>query len=76
MYTQVYKTREKFSNAVVVLRVNVSKRTELVAVAIDAPVENKPQTCRWNYGVTVVVQKNTVCLEVGKTTYKTSRWLK
>lgn len=46
-----------------VLRVDASKGTELVAVEIDAPVENKPQTCGWNYRVNVVIQNNTVCLD-------------
>ena len=39
---RVYITRWKPSNLVVVLRVDASKGTELVAVEIDAPVENKP----------------------------------
>ncbi len=64
--------RGKSSNSVVVLRVVALKCTELVAVVIDAPVENKPQTSRWNYKVTEVAQNNTVCFEVGKITYKTS----
>ena len=39
---KVYETRGKSSNSVVVLRVVALKCAELVAVAIDAPVENKP----------------------------------
>ena len=39
---KVCKIRGKSSNSVVVLRVVASKGTELVAVVIDAPVENKP----------------------------------
>ena len=39
---RVCKTRGKSSNSVVVLRVVASKGAELVAVVIDAPVENKP----------------------------------
>lgn len=42
LYMRVYITRWKLSNLVVVLRVDASKGTELVAVEIDAPVENKP----------------------------------
>ena len=42
LYMRVCKTRGKSSNSVVVLRVVALKCTELVAVAIDAPVENKP----------------------------------
>lgn len=61
---RVYITRWKPSNLVVVLRVDASKGTELVAVEIDAPVESKPQTCGWNYRVNVVIQNNTVCLDV------------
>ena len=42
LYMKVCKIRGKSSNSVVVLRVVASKGTELVAVVIDAPVENKP----------------------------------
>ena len=42
LYMKVYKMRGKPSNSVVMLRVVASKGTELVAVVIDAPVENKP----------------------------------
>jgi len=49
--------RWKPPNAVAVLSDNALKGTELVAAIIDAPVENKPQTCGWNYGVLVVFQK-------------------
>lgn len=47
-----------------VLRVVASKGTELVAVVIDAPVENKPYTNEWNRKVTKVIQNNTVCFDV------------
>ena len=42
LYMRICKTRGKPSNSVVVLRVVALKCAELVAVAIDAPVENKP----------------------------------
>ena len=42
LHMKVCKMRGKPSNSVVVLRVVALKCTELVAVAIDAPVENKP----------------------------------
>ena len=42
LYMKVYKMRGKPSNSVVVLRVVALKCAELVAVIIDAPVENKP----------------------------------
>ena len=42
LHMKVYETRGKSSNSVVVLRVVALKCAELVAVAIDAPVENKP----------------------------------
>lgn len=58
-----------------VLRAGATNCTELVAAAIDALVENKPQTCGWNYGVPVVIQNKAVCFEADKTVYKTSRWL-
>lgn len=60
---KVCKTRGKSSNLVVVLRVIASKDTELIAVVIDAPVENKPYTNEWNRKVTKVIQKNTVCFD-------------
>lgn len=56
--------RGKSSNLVVVLRVIASKGTELIAVVIDAPVENKPYTNKWNRKVTKVIQTNTVCFDV------------
>lgn len=61
---KVCKMRGKPSNSVVVLRVVALKCTELVAVAIDAPVENKPYTNEWNRKVTKVIQNNTVCFDV------------
>ena len=64
LYMRVYKTRGKPSNSVVVLRVVALKCAELVAVAIDAPVENKPYTNEWNRKVTKVIQNNTVCFDV------------
>ena len=64
LYMKICKTRGKSSNSVVVLRVVASKGTELVAVAIDAPVENKPYTNEWNRKVTKVIQNNTVCFDV------------
>lgn len=42
LYVRAYKMREKFSNTVVVPRVIASKCAELVAVAIDTPVVDKP----------------------------------
>ena len=42
LYMRIYKTRGKPSNSVVVLRVVALKCAELIAVVIDAPVENKP----------------------------------
>ena len=63
LYMKVCKTRGKSSNSVVVLRVVASKGTELVAVVIDAPVENKPYTNEWNRKVTKVIQNNTVCFD-------------
>lgn len=60
---EVCKIREKFSNLVVVLRVIASKGTELIAVTIDAPVENKPYTNEWNRKVPKVIQINTVCFD-------------
>lgn len=54
---KVCKMRGKSSNSVVVLRVVASKGTELVAVVIDALVENKPYTNEWNRKVTKVIQK-------------------
>ena len=64
LYMKVCETREKFSNLVVVLRVIALKSTELIAVVIDAPVENKPYTNEWNRKVTKVIQTNTVCFDV------------
>ena len=64
LHMRVCKNRRKPSNSVVVLRVVALKCAELIAVVIDAPVENKPQTSRWNYKVTEVVQNNTVCFDV------------
>ena len=64
LYMRVCKTRGKPSNSVVVLRVVALKCTELVAVVIDAPVENKPYTNEWNRKVTKVIQNNTVCFDV------------
>lgn len=61
---KVRKMRGKSSNLVVVLRVIASKGTELIAVVIDAPVENKPYTNEWNRKVTKVIQINTVCFDV------------
>ena len=61
---QVCKIRGKFSNLVMVLRVIASKGTELIAVVIDALVENKPYTNEWNRKVTKVIQTNTVCFDV------------
>lgn len=57
LYMKVCKMRGKSSNSVVVLRVVASKGTELVAVVIDALVENKPYTNEWNRKVTKVIQK-------------------
>lgn len=42
LYMKVCKMRGKPSNSVVVLRVVALKCAELVAAAIDTPVENKP----------------------------------
>ena len=64
LHMKVCKTRGKSSNSVVVLRVVALKCTELVAVVIDAPVENKPYTNEWNRKVTKVIQNNTVCFDV------------
>ena len=73
---RAYIRRGKSSKLVVVLRVVALKYTKLVAVAIDAPVENKPYIGRWNYKITEVIQNNTVCFELNKIRYKTSRRLK
>ena len=64
LYMKVCKIRGKSSNSVVVLRVVALKCAELVAVAIDAPVENKPYTNEWNRKVIKVIQNNTVCFDV------------